>query len=87
VFDPESGKVLEQGLFKQDWTFNLQLSAMDWSTEGMGNPTLHHVDYQGCRPGFDLGPGGGAVRGSHRPRPAARGDAGRAVLVRAGQHG
>ncbi|HMS90586.1 MAG TPA: carotenoid oxygenase family protein [Acidimicrobiales bacterium] len=51
VFDPESGKVLEQGLFKEDWTFNLQLSAMDWSTEGMGNPTLHHVDYQGCRPG------------------------------------
>ena len=51
VFDPESGKVLEQGLFKDDWTFNLQLSAMDWSTEGMSNPTLHHVSYQGCRPG------------------------------------
>ena len=51
VFDPESGKVLERGLFKEDWTFNLQLSAMDWSTEGMSSPTLHHVDYQGCRPG------------------------------------
>ena len=51
VFDPDSGKVLEQGLFKQDWTFNLQLSAMDWSTEGMSSPTLHHVTYQGCRPG------------------------------------
>ncbi len=51
VFDPDSGKVLEQGLFKQDWTFNLQLSAMDWSTEGMSAPTLHHVTYQGCRPG------------------------------------
>lgn len=51
VFDPNSGKVLEQGLFKQDWTFNLQLSAMDWSTEGMSKPTLHHVTYQGCRPG------------------------------------
>ncbi len=51
IFDPESGKVLEQGLFKQDWTFNLQLSAMDWSTEGMSAPTLHHVTYQGCRPG------------------------------------
>ena len=51
IFDPDSGKVLEQGLFKQDWTFNLQLSAMDWSTEGMSAPTLHHVTYQGCRPG------------------------------------
>ena len=51
VFDPSSGKVLEQGLFKEDWTFNLQLSAMDWSTEGMSSPTLHHVTYQGCRPG------------------------------------
>ena len=51
VFDPTSGKVLEQGLFKEDWTFNLQLSAMDWSTEGMSSPTLHHVTYQGCRPG------------------------------------
>ncbi|HUW04579.1 MAG TPA: carotenoid oxygenase family protein [Acidimicrobiales bacterium] len=50
-FDPESGKVLEQGLFKQDWTWNLQLSAMDWSVEGMSKPTLHHVTYQGCRPG------------------------------------
>lgn len=51
VFEPESGKVLEQGVFKEDWTYNLQLSAMDWSTEGMSAPTLHHVDYQGCRPG------------------------------------
>lgn len=51
VFDPASGKVLERGLFKEDWTFNLQLSAMDWSTEGMTAPTLHHVTYQGCRPG------------------------------------
>jgi hypothetical protein len=51
IFDPDSGKILEQGLFKQDWTFNLQLSAMDWSIEGMSAPTLHHVTYQGCRPG------------------------------------
>ncbi len=51
VFEPETGKVLERGLFKEDWTFNLQLSAMDWSVEGMTNPTLHHVTYQGCRPG------------------------------------
>ncbi len=51
TFDPTSGKVLEQGSFKEDWTFNLQLSAMDWSLEGTSRPTLHHVVYQGCRPG------------------------------------
>lgn len=51
VFDPSSGKVLDQGSFRADWAFNLQLSAMDWSTEGMSAPTLHHVSYQGCRPG------------------------------------
>jgi all-trans-8'-apo-beta-carotenal 15,15'-oxygenase len=51
VFDPSSGKAIEQGAFKEDWAFNLQLSAMDWSVEGTTSPTLHHVDYQGCRPG------------------------------------
>ena len=51
VFDPISGKVIERGIYKSDWTFNLQLSAMDWSVEGQTNPTLHHVSYQGCRPG------------------------------------
>jgi all-trans-8'-apo-beta-carotenal 15,15'-oxygenase len=50
-FEPESGKVLEQSSFRADWTYNLQLSALDWSFEGMAAPTLHHVDYQGCRPG------------------------------------
>ena len=51
LFEPESGKVIERGRFREDWTFNLQLSAMDWSIEGMTRPTLHHVTYQGCRPG------------------------------------
>jgi hypothetical protein len=51
VFQPETGKVVERGIFREDWTINLQLSAMDWSTEGMEAPTLHHVSYQGCRPG------------------------------------
>ena len=50
TFEPETGKVLERGRCRDDWTFNLQLSAMDWSTEGISSPTLHHVDYQGCRP-------------------------------------
>lgn len=51
VFDPNSGRVIERGSYKRDWTFNLQLSAMDWSLEGVSAPTLHHVSYQGCRPG------------------------------------
>jgi len=51
LFEPESGKAIERGIYREDWTFNLQLSAMDWSTEGMTRPTLHHVTYQGCRPG------------------------------------
>jgi hypothetical protein len=49
-FDPATGTVTERGLCRDDWTFNLQLSAMDWSTEGLSAPTLHHVSYQGCRP-------------------------------------
>jgi carotenoid cleavage dioxygenase-like enzyme len=51
TFEPETGKVLERGSFRADWTMNLQLSAMDWSLEGQSRPTLHHVSYQGCRPG------------------------------------
>ncbi|GIU88382.1 MAG: hypothetical protein KatS3mg009_2897 [Acidimicrobiia bacterium] len=50
-FEPETGRVRERGRFRDAWTFNLQLSAMDWSTEGLSAPTLHHVSYQGCRPG------------------------------------
>lgn len=50
-FEPETGKVIERGHYRDDWTFNLQLSAMDWSIEGLSAPTLHHVSYQGCRPG------------------------------------
>lgn len=51
VIDPERATVRHVGTFRSDWAFNLQLSAMDWSTEGMSAPTLHHVTYQGCRPG------------------------------------
>lgn len=51
VFEPETGKVLERGVFREDWTFNLQLSAMDWTLDGLSAPTLHHVNFQGCRPG------------------------------------
>ena len=51
ILHPETAKVEHVGTFKEDWAFNLQLSAMDWCTEGMSAPTLHHVVYQGCRPG------------------------------------
>lgn len=50
TFDPGSGRVTHQASVRDDWTMNLQLSAMDWSTEGIGAPELHHVAYQGCRP-------------------------------------
>ncbi len=50
-FDPDTGRVKDLGRFREDWGFNLQLSAMDWSFEGLSAPTLHHVDFQGCRPG------------------------------------
>lgn len=33
-----------------EWTWNLQLSAMDWSPAGRRAPTHHHVVYQGRRP-------------------------------------
>ncbi len=48
---PSPARCSSRGTSSEDWTFNLQLSAMDWSTEGMASPTLHHVNYQGCRPG------------------------------------
>jgi hypothetical protein len=51
LIDPESGKVLEQASVNHDRTWNQQLSAIDWSTEGMRAPTLHHLVYQGFRPG------------------------------------
>ncbi len=50
VFDPVSGEVAHRASVREDWSMNLQLSAMDWSTEGLEAPELHHVDYQGCRP-------------------------------------
>lgn len=49
--DPASGTVtrrIEQRDPDRFWT--RQLSAMDWSTEGMSRPTLHHTVHQGWRP-------------------------------------
>ncbi|MEL7208184.1 MAG: carotenoid oxygenase family protein, partial [Actinomycetota bacterium] len=52
TIDPESGELTDVAIARDaDWGWNLQLSAMDWSTEGLANPTRHHVAYHGCRPG------------------------------------
>jgi all-trans-8'-apo-beta-carotenal 15,15'-oxygenase len=52
TIDPASGKLIDMATARNaDWGWNLQLSAMDWSTEGMTNPSVHHVAYHGCRPG------------------------------------
>ncbi len=51
VFDPNTGTCNRLASLRDDWTWNLQLSAMDWSIEAMTNPTLHHIAYQGFRPG------------------------------------
>jgi all-trans-8'-apo-beta-carotenal 15,15'-oxygenase len=50
TLDPTSGKLTDCVSMRADWSWNLQLSAIDWSTEGMTRPTLHHLAYHGCRP-------------------------------------
>lgn len=49
LIDPVSGKVLELASVNEPWTWNQQLSAIDWSTEGMSAPTMHHLAYHGFR--------------------------------------
>ncbi|MCB0952636.1 MAG: carotenoid oxygenase family protein [Microthrixaceae bacterium] len=51
VFDPDNGASKVEAVLRDDWTWNLQLSAMDWSSEALRAPTLHHIAYQGFRPG------------------------------------
>jgi hypothetical protein len=51
LFDPATGVSKQEAAFRDDWTWNLELSAMDWSVEALTNPVLHHVAYQGYRPG------------------------------------
>ena len=53
VFRPGRGEHGERlSMYRDDWTWNLQLSAMDWSPEGQRSPTHHHVVFQGRRPGL-----------------------------------
>ena len=51
VFHPGGGSGTVEARTRFDWTWNLQLSAMDWSPEGRTAPTHHHVVFQGRRPG------------------------------------
>lgn len=55
LFDPVSGTSKQEALFREDWTYNLELSAMDWSLQALKEPTLHHIAYQGFRPGAVTG--------------------------------
>ena len=50
-FDPTTGEVTHHAELRDPellWT--RQLNAMDWSTEGLAAPTLHHMVNQGWRP-------------------------------------
>ncbi|MEZ5383395.1 MAG: carotenoid oxygenase family protein [Microthrixaceae bacterium] len=49
-FLPGTGRCTPSARVRHDWSWNLQLSALDWSLEGLTEPTLHHVVVQGWRP-------------------------------------
>jgi hypothetical protein len=51
AFDPDAGATsLRAELRDPTLLWSRQLNAMDWSTEGRTNPTVHHMVYQGWRP-------------------------------------
>ena len=50
TFTPGDEHGVRTASANDEWTWNLQLSAMDWSVEGMRTPTHHHVVFQGRRP-------------------------------------
>jgi all-trans-8'-apo-beta-carotenal 15,15'-oxygenase len=49
--DPHTGTLIEHARLLEDWSWNHQLSAMDWSAEGTSAPTRHHIVFQGFKPG------------------------------------
>ncbi len=50
-FDPETGRQTERAsLYEPERFFAQQLSALDWSTEGVSAPTVRHMLYHGWRP-------------------------------------
>jgi len=49
--DPEAGTITSEAVYRDpEQAFATQLSAMDWSTEGLTTPTVHHVLFTGYRP-------------------------------------
>ncbi|MBM3662960.1 MAG: carotenoid oxygenase [Actinobacteria bacterium] len=51
LYDPVTGQQKVEAHHRDEWSWNLELSAMDWSLESLENPVLHHIAYQGYRPG------------------------------------
>ena len=51
LFDPDTGVTKQEAALREDWTWNLELSAMDWSLAALEQPVRHHIAYQGFRPG------------------------------------
>ncbi|MGZ4681135.1 MAG: carotenoid oxygenase family protein [Acidimicrobiales bacterium] len=50
-FDPESGRVTERAIMSDPERYHsTQLSAIDWSTEGLSSPAVHHLLCSGFRP-------------------------------------
>jgi hypothetical protein len=50
-FDPETGRVTERASLGEDERFlTTQLSALDWSAEGISAPTVHQQLFAGYRP-------------------------------------
>lgn len=50
TFDPAAGTSTVERIVTSEHSWNQQLSAMDWSTEGISDPTSHHVCFHGFRP-------------------------------------
>ncbi|MCX7620036.1 MAG: carotenoid oxygenase family protein [Acidimicrobiales bacterium] len=49
-FDPLTKTATREAFVCEEWSWSHQLSAMDWSTEGISAPTRHHIVFQGFRP-------------------------------------
>lgn len=50
-FDPETGRVLEKACsYDPERYWQAELSAMDWSPEGLLKPTVHHLVFLGFHP-------------------------------------
>lgn len=82
--DPNTGKVIDRGYYRTDDSFNLQLSAMDWTLEGLENPTLHHVIFQGARPGSVSQRSAALYEGRFDPKLLAEETPGRLMSFRRG---